>query len=398
MTLDVRDVDVKLGGEQILDAVSANVEDGRLVGVVGPNGAGKSTLLRAMNGVIDPEAGTVLVDGDAVDDLPSKATSRRVATVPQDTHVSFEFTVRETVEMGRHPHVPRFGSDDDPEAVDRAMERAEVARFADRDVTSLSGGETQRVLLARALAQDAPVLLLDEPTASLDVNHQIRTLELVRDLAADADRAVVAAIHDLDLAARYCDELVLVAEGRVLDSGPPESVLSPEAVREAFDARVAVGTDPATGRPTVTPLPDANAALDGRVHVLGGGDAATPILRRLADAGADLSVGPVVDGDTDHETARRFGADCVTVPPFESPDAEAVARARTLVADADAVVVASEAADRGANPELRDAADATLVVGDDPVATRVAAEDVAAAVAAVEDDDTRIAVADGGGE
>ena len=187
MTLDVRDVDVELGGEQILDAVSATVADGRLVGVVGPNGAGKSTLLRAMNGVIDPENGTVLVDDQAVEELSSKAASRRIASVPQDTHVAFEFTVRQTVEMGRHPHIPRFGADDDPDAVDRAMERAEVAQFADRDVTSLSGGETQRVLLARALAQEAPVLLLDEPTASLDVNHQIRTLELVRGLADDAD-------------------------------------------------------------------------------------------------------------------------------------------------------------------------------------------------------------------
>ncbi|MFB6072826.1 MAG: heme ABC transporter ATP-binding protein [Halobacterium sp.] len=395
MTLDVRDVDVELGGKRILDAVSASVEDGRFVGVVGPNGAGKSTLLRAMNGVVEPDAGTVLVDDDAVHDLPSKAASRRIASVPQDTHVSFDFTVRETVEMGRHPHVPRFGADDDPGAVDRAMERAEVTQFADRDVTSLSGGETQRVLLARALAQDTPVLLLDEPTASLDVNHQVRTLDLVRGLADDAGRAVVAAIHDLDLAARYCDELVLVADGRVLDSGTPEAVLTPEAIRDAFDARVAVGTDPATGAPRVTPLPDASGDLDARVHVLGGGDSATPVVRALAEAGAAVSVGPVVDGDTDHETARLFDADCVTVPPFEQPGDDAVARARERVRAADAVVVPAAAADRGANPELREAADAAFVVGDGASGTRVTREDVVAAVDAL-DDAGRLAVADGG--
>jgi iron complex transport system ATP-binding protein len=396
VTLDVSDVAVELGGEQILDAVSASVEDGRLVGVVGPNGAGKSTLLRAMNGVVDPDAGTVLVDGEDVHGMDSKAASRRLATVPQDTHVSFDFTVEQTVEMGRHPHVPRFGSDPDPDAVERAMERAEVTAFADRDVTSLSGGETQRVLLARALAQDAPVLLLDEPTASLDVNHQIRTLELVRGLADDAGRAVVAAIHDLDLAARYCDDLVLVADGCVLDSGNPADVLTPAAIREAFDARVAVGTDPATGTPTVTPLPEADGSLNCRVHVLGGGNAAAPLVRSLADAGATLSVGPVVDGDTDHETATRFGADCVTTPPFEEPGERTVNEARDLVAAADAVVVAGDAADWGVNRALREAADRSVVVGDDARSPRVAREDVVDAVAALDDPDRTLAVADGG--
>ena len=407
MTLDVSGVDVTLGGEQILEDVSATVADGRLVGVVGPNGAGKSTLLRAMNGVIDPDAGTVLVGGDDVHDLSSKAASRRIATVPQDTHVSFDFTVRQTVEMGRHPHQPRFGGDSDPEAVDRAMERAEVAQFADRDVTSLSGGEKQRVLLARALAQDAPVLLLDEPTASLDVNHQVRTLELVRGLADSDHRAVVAAIHDLDLAARYCDELVLVADGEVLDSGLPRDVLTPDAIREAFDARVAVGTDPATGAPTVTPLPDADAELDARVHVLGGGDTATPIVRELVDAGASVSVGPVVAGDTDHETADRFGLDCVTVEPFTSPGSAVEARAREHVEDADAVVVPAAAGASGVNPVLRDAASRCVVVdGEDGVTTagtdglgpRVAVDDVASAVDALDDPDEPLAVADGGND
>jgi iron complex transport system ATP-binding protein len=396
VTLSVRDVGVELGGEQILEQVSAFVDDGRLVGVVGPNGAGKSTLLRAINGVVDPDAGTVLVDGDDVHDLDSKAASRRLATVPQDTHVSFDFTVEQTVEMGRHAHVPRFGSDDDPEAVERAMERAEVAEFADRDVTSLSGGETQRVLLARALAQETPVLLLDEPTASLDVNHQIRTLELVRGLADDADRAVVAAIHDLDLAARYCDDLVLVADGRVVDSGAPRDVLTPAAIRDAFDARVAVGTDPATGTPTVTPLPDPEGGLDCRVHVLGGGDTAAPLVRDLADAGADLSVGPVVEGDTDHETAARFGADCVTVDPFTAPDERAEREARELVAAADAVVVAGEAADWDVNRALREAADRSVVVGDGQRGPSIDPEDVAGAVAALRDPDRTLAVADGG--
>ncbi|MFB6269921.1 MAG: ATP-binding cassette domain-containing protein, partial [Halobacterium sp.] len=323
---------------------------------------------------------------------------RRIASVPQDTHLGFEFDVREVVEMGRHAHVPRFGSDPDPDAVDRAMERAEVSQFADRAVTSLSGGEKQRVLLARALAQQTPVLLLDEPTASLDVNHQVRTLELVRGLAEDADRAVVAAIHDLDLAARYCDELVLVSDGRVLDSGAPADVLTPAAIRDAFGARVAVGTDPATGEPTVTPLRDADSRLDRRVHVLGGGDTATPVLRELADAGADATVGPVTEGDLDHETAARFGFDAVIVDPFSDPDAASVSRALDWVSDADAVVVPDAATEWGANPRLRDAADAVVVVGDGAATgdLRVELDGLADALAALDDATEQFVAADGG--
>ena len=400
MTLDVRDVDVELGGTQILDAVSTDVQDGRLVGVVGPNGAGKSTLLRAMNGIVEPESGTVLVDDEAVHDLASKAASRRIASVPQETHLGFEFDVRNVVEMGRHAHVPRFGGDPDPEAVDRAMERAEVATFADRTITSLSGGEKQRVLLARALAQQTPVLLLDEPTASLDVNHQVRTLELVRGLADDAERAVVAAIHDLDLAARYCDELVLVVDGRVLDSGVPEDVLTPATIREAFDARVAVGTDPSTGEPTVTPLPDADGDLDRRVHVLGGGDTATPVLRELAEAGAVVTVGPVGDGDLDSETATRLGFDAVTAPPFSQPDDASVANARVMVEAADAVVVPDGATEWGANPQLRATESAVVVVGADAASGDLCVDldGLTDALTSLQETAAPFVVADGSGE
>ena len=209
--LSVEGVSVALGGSTVLSDVTASAERGRFVGLVGPNGAGKTTLLRAITGALTPDAGQVRIDGQVVADLASKAASRLVASVPQDTSLSFDFDVRETVAMGRTPYVSRFGrrTSEDRDAVESAMARTDVADFADRSVTSLSGGERQRVLLARALAQDTPLLLLDEPTASLDIAHQIRTLELVRRLVDDGT-TVVAAIHDLNLAARFCDRLVLL--------------------------------------------------------------------------------------------------------------------------------------------------------------------------------------------
>jgi len=246
---------VRLGGTTVLDGIDATVDRGQVVGLVGPNGAGKTTLLRTVAGAITPDAGRVLIDGQRIHNLSSKAASRLVASVPQDTTVAFEFDVRTVVEMGRNPPRSRFGgwTDADAAAVERALDRTNTRQFADREVTTLSGGERQRVLLARALAQDTPLVLLDEPTGSLDINHQVRTFGLVRDLVSGG-RTALAAIHDLDLAARYCDELVLLSEGRVVADGPPEAVLTESTIRDAFDADVVVSENPVTETVSVTAL------------------------------------------------------------------------------------------------------------------------------------------------
>jgi iron complex transport system ATP-binding protein len=249
---------VERGGERVLSDVSLTAEAGTFVGVVGLNGAGKTTLLQTLNGTLAPASGSVTVGGDDVHALSSRAASRLVATLPQNPALDFAFTAREVVAMGRHAHVPRFGSDPDPGAVDQALERTDAAALADRRVTTLSGGERRRVMVARAVAQAAPVLLLDEPTASLDVNHQVRTLELARGLARDDGRTVVAAVHDLDLAARYCDRIALLADGTVVSRGDPADVLTPAAVERAFDVPASVTTDPVTGTPRVTARPDAD--------------------------------------------------------------------------------------------------------------------------------------------
>lgn len=264
--IDVRDLVVSRGGERILDGVSVSVDRGELVGLVGPNGAGKTTLIAACNGTLAFERGSILLDGHERTTLSQREVARLVATVPQETNTAFEFDVETVVEMGRTAYVSRFGTTtaDDRAAVRRAMERAGVTEFADRSVTTLSGGERQRVLFARALAAETPALLLDEPTASLDINHQLRTLELVRE-AVDDGKAALAAIHDLNLAARVCDRLVLLANGRVRATGSPREVLSTDAIDEAFGVRTAVNDDPAVGSPMVTALRSGDSdAEDGQ--------------------------------------------------------------------------------------------------------------------------------------
>ncbi len=381
--LVVEDLVVELGGVRILDGVSATVENGSFVGVVGPNGAGKTTLLRAINGAVAPTEGTVTVAGTDVAGLSSRATSRLVATVPQDTSVAFRFDVRKAVAMGRTPHVGRFGrwSQADREAVDRAMARTDVLELADRAVTDISGGERQRVLIARALAQDTPLLLLDEPTASLDINHQVRTLELVRELVA-SDRAAVAAIHDLNLAAHYCDDLLLLTDGRVLASGPPGTVLTEANLREAFDVNAVVSRHPVTGATYVTALPTAGGDREGRVHVVGGGGNAARHLYLLSAAGYTVSVGALNEGDTDTETARQLGLDVVTVAPAAPIDEETGDAVRERVRAADVVVVADVEVGRGNVDNLRAAADAgeLVLVEDRPFTERNYAGEEAAAI------------------
>jgi iron complex transport system ATP-binding protein len=356
--VDVDAVDVAYGETTVLSGVSLRVDSGSFVGLVGANGAGKTTLLRCLNGALTPDAGTVSVGGDDVSTLSSREASRRVATVPQRTEVGFDFPVRDVVAMGRTPHISRFGTadGDDRDAVDSAMARTEVDDLAERSVSAVSGGERQRVLLARALAQDAPVLVLDEPTASLDINHQVRTLELVSELTGEG-RTAIAAIHDLNLAARFCDELVVLADGDVLASGPPESVLTEATVSAAFDTPAAVTRHPVTGATTVTAL-RTEESVAGRVHVVGGGGAATRYLHALPRHGVDVSVGAVNEGDTDAAVAAELGLDTVTVPPYAPVGDAAKREVRERVADADAVLVADVALGRGNLPNLAAAADA----------------------------------------
>lgn len=368
----------------VLDAVSARIEEGRFVGLVGPNGAGKSTLLRAIGAVLKPESGAVLLDDENVHALSSRAASRRVATVPQDTSLSFDFDVRDVVAMGRTPYRSRFRSETDTAgeaAIAEALSRTETEAFADRSISAVSGGERQRVVLARALAQDTPILLLDEPTASLDINHQIRTLELVRELANEG-KTVIAAIHDLNLAAHYCDELVLLSEGRVLDSGSPENVLTERNLRDAFDTRAVVSRHPVTGAVYVAALPEQGGDREGHVHVIGGGGTVSRLLYVLSAAGYEVSVGALGEGDSDLETARLLGLSSITVEPFAPISAETREQVTERVSEADVTVVSDVEIGAGniANLECAKESESLVVVEDRPFEERNYAGETAARV------------------
>ncbi len=243
--LEVRGLHYRYGTKEVLAGVDATFAPGQMTAVIGPNGSGKTTLMRLLSGIAQPTAGTVLLDGQAVGRLSPRARARQIAVVTQQAQVSFPFTAWEVVLMGRNPYVSALGSEgpEDYAAAHRAMEEAGVADFSGRPITELSGGEAQRVIAARALAQAAPVLLLDEPVANLDIRHQAGLLSLFR-RKAEEGATVVCVLHDLNMALRYAHRVLVLCSGRVACFGPPEEALTPEILEPIYQQKLVVLSSP----------------------------------------------------------------------------------------------------------------------------------------------------------
>jgi iron complex transport system ATP-binding protein len=244
---------VSIAGRALIDAVDCVIEPGRFTALIGPNGAGKSTLIRALAGVAKPDSGRVEWAGSDWYGMSSRARARIAALVEQDAKAELPMTVADVVALGRTPFSGRFAAPPrgDDGIVSAAMERVGITDFAPRMFDTLSGGERQRVHLARALAQRPALLLLDEPTNHLDVHAQLDSLRIVRELAHGADVAVLAALHDLNLAAAYADDLVVLHRGRVVATGTPEQVLTARLLREVYGVDATIMEHPTTGRPLI---------------------------------------------------------------------------------------------------------------------------------------------------
>ncbi len=244
------------GGQRVLDDVSLAVGRGDLVGVIGPNGSGKTTLLKVLGGMLPPGAGAVYLEESPVRSWSRRDIARRIAFVPQETHSSFDFSVLDIVLMGRFPHLGAFAIEGPADlAIAReALQATGASTFETRSFNTLSGGEKQRVVIASALAQRAALLLLDEPTASLDVGHQLEVGTLLSRLNREQGVTMVLTTHDLNFAASLCRQLMLVRDGRVIASGPTEQVLTASAVRALYDVDADVRLHPRAGHLTVTPI------------------------------------------------------------------------------------------------------------------------------------------------
>lgn len=235
MRLQVKNVSFRYGSWEALRDVELEAGAGEVLSIIGPNGAGKSTLLRCINRVLKPRVGTVYLDGDEISLMPERERAKKIGYVPQAVNQTFPSTVYETVLMGRRPHLNWSVSRQDLAVVEEVLQQMGLLGMAGRMISDLSGGERQKVMLARALAQEPEVLLLDEPTSNLDVRHQLEVLELVRDAAHQRDKCVLMVMHDLNVAGRFSDQMLMLKGGQVFAAGGPWSVLTPENIKFVYE-------------------------------------------------------------------------------------------------------------------------------------------------------------------
>lgn len=326
--VEIDDLAFGYTNQPLLYGVRMSVWSGEMVGLLGPNGSGKTTLLRLLSGVLYPQQGRILLDGRELAAWGRRGTAQRVSVVPQELQVPFAFTVEQMVSLGRTPFINLLGTRTgrDREIVREAMQVAEVDLLAERIFNELSGGERQRVMIAMALAQQPRLLLLDEPTSHLDIKYQIEVLELVRRLNRETGVTVIAAMHDLNLAARYFPRLLLFQRGIVADGGPAE-VLEPRLLQRVYGVAVQVGVMPGAEYLSVLPpgepaSPEEEREESVRVHVMAGGGSGGLVMRALADAGLSFSAGVLNIGDSDHTLALRLATEVIAEQPF-APISEA---------------------------------------------------------------------------
>jgi len=347
MTLEIKEVDAYYGLVKVLTSVDFSAAQGELIGVIGPNGSGKTTLLRAISRILRPKVGTILLDDRDILKMKDREFSRNFAVVPQDTAVNFDFSALDVVLMGRNPHLGRLEleTDKDLSIAKRSMELTNCWHLSERPITELSGGERQLVIIARALTQEPRVLLLDEPTSHLDINYQIEIMELLKRLTTQEGLIVIAVIHDLNLAAQYCDRLILLHKGGIAAAGTQEEVLTAANIKKAFGANVIAKRHALTNLCYVSPVPShlkssasANEAK-ATIHLICGGGEGALLMHVLTAKGYKVTAGVVNLLDTDYEVAQLLNIQIVTEAPFSPISDDAFQAHLNLIDEADVVVL-----------------------------------------------------------
>jgi|SRR5579863_10310596 len=347
--LQLTNVTFAYGGsarQPLLYDVNLQVQAGEMVGLLGPNGSGKTTLLRLMSGVLRPQLGNVLLENRDLQQWGRRGVARHVAVVPQELHIPFAFTVEDMVSLGRTPFINFLGSQGkhDAQIVQQAMEAAEITTLAQRVFNELSGGERQRVMVAMALAQQPKILLLDEPTAHLDIRYQIDILALAQQLNRETHVTVIAAMHDLNLAARYFPRLLLFQRGIVADGGPAE-VLEPALLSRVYGVNIQVGILRGAEHLSVLPPTSENHDRERdpqklpKVHVMAGGGSGAVMMRALADAHIPFTSGALNIGDSDHTLALRLASHVITEQPYAPISLQTAAQVRESLEQASVLIL-----------------------------------------------------------
>jgi iron complex transport system ATP-binding protein len=254
LKLIIKDLEFCYTSRMILDNITMELRPSEMLGIIGPNGSGKSTLIQCIDGLLKPKTGCILLDGTDIQDLSRREIAKKVGYVPQTTNRSFfPCTVLDTVLMGRRPHLGWRSSNKDVRKVIEVLRLIGIEDLAMSDINELSGGQQQKVLIARALAQDPAVLLLDEPTSNFDIKHQLEVIEIIREKVWERSISAIMAVHDLNLASKYTDRIIMLKDGRIFDTGTPESVLTPENIKSVYGV-VAEVIDNNNGSPHIIPI------------------------------------------------------------------------------------------------------------------------------------------------
>jgi ABC-type cobalamin/Fe3+-siderophores transport systems, ATPase components len=339
MRLEVEGVCFTYASSRILDNITFGVSSGEFLGVMGPNGAGKTTLLRCISNVLKPHHGTILIDKDDVKSLSRKEIAKNMGVVPQTSAIDFAFTVFDIVLMGRTPHITGMSESlKDYEITKKAMELTNTSYLSKRTFDELSGGEKQRVIIARALAQQPKILLLDEPTTHLDISCQFEILNLVKSLSTEI--VVISVFHDLNLAAHYCDSLMLLKDNKIVSIGAPENVLTPANIKKVYDVDVLIKRNPFTNTPYIIPYLFPRRNKKGMtVHVICGGGSGEQLMNTLAKSHLNVTAGVLNVLDSDFETAKTLDINVIGEIPFSEITQRSYETNLDLIKKSDVVVL-----------------------------------------------------------
>ena len=345
MILEIKGIKVRLGSSEILRDVTFKIEDGEMTALLGPNGSGKSTLLKTIFGILKPEIGAVYLDGRKLADMSVEAIAKEIGYLPQETSEA-NLRVIDIVLLGRTPHMDglKLPDESDRRIAKKALRMVGLDGFEDRSFTSLSGGEKQKVLLARVFAQNARILLLDEPTSHLDISGQIEIMEIVKK-SVEGGRSALIAIHDINLAASFCNKILMIKNGMVVYAGTPEEVITPENIRDVFNADVDVKKH--AGRIYLVPKVLKLSKKGKKIHILCGGGSGRDLIYLLDSHGYSVSAGVLNALDSDWEAVTEIGGNVVAEAPFSPIGEESFKENLRLIEESDAVILANMAVGRG---------------------------------------------------
>lgn len=344
--LRFENVTIGYGERDVVKDFSCEVKKGEFVSLIGPNGSGKSTLIHAVTGVVGLKSGDIYINGKNNREMPARERAQIAAVVPQNFHANFAFKAKEIVAMGRHPFLKRMQSEspEDYRIIDEALEETGTLHLRERKITQLSGGERQRIIISAALAQQPQLLILDEPTNHLDIQYTLEIMQLMRKLNQEKGITVFAVLHDINMAARFSDRIIVLNQGTKVSDGPVEDTIREDILKPVYKIDLVVRDNPLTGSAEIVPIRSNRETerkkIGKKVHVICGGGSGSSIIEALHNGGCDVTSGVLNSNDSDCELCRSLGIQVAEEKPYSDIGIDAFMANLTAIQEADVVVLA----------------------------------------------------------